>query len=400
MTSDTFTYPILVALHRVGPYHHARFLAAAEYLKAPLIILQTRPNSQEYPWDISLCDLPYTLISLKSSKKYPEEDPPPDQLNSQLFEILQRYKPQIIFTVGWADRSYLNLYQLCLTKNIPIGLISDSRADDMPRNPIKEYIKSVILSGYSSAIVAGSQSRLYLRSLGFDDDLIFQPWDVVDNKAFISSSTSNHKNVSPSLRPFLCVGRFIEEKNYPLLLESYALYQSLGGSRSLLIVGSGPLEHTVESLISTLPDPSAVTVMPFVQMSQLLDIYRNSHSLILASLKDTWGLVVNEAIASGIPVLVSNKCGCVPDLVENRVTGYTFPVGKPSALSECLFEVEALDSKSKQTMIEKAKLRLNDFSPQSFAHGLEQACEAAISNPEKPAPFQIFISSVILKVKS
>ena len=66
--------PVLVALHRVGPYHHARFQAAAEALQQPLLVLQTRPQSQEYPWNFTVDHAAYTLLSLKGGLG-PEEDP-------------------------------------------------------------------------------------------------------------------------------------------------------------------------------------------------------------------------------------------------------------------------------------------------------------------------------------
>ena len=100
--------PVLVALHRVGPYHHARFQAAAEALQQPLLVLQTRPQSQEYPWSFAVDRASYTLMSLEGGLS-PEQDPPLAAIKRQLHALLDQFCPEVLVSVGWADRAYMQL---------------------------------------------------------------------------------------------------------------------------------------------------------------------------------------------------------------------------------------------------------------------------------------------------
>ena len=117
---------VLIVLHRVGPYHHARFQAAAAALSCPLLVLQTRPESQEYPWGFVVEGAAYTLSSLEGSLS-PEQDPPQSALRHQLEELLERYQPSVIVSVGWADPAYLLLMRLAQQRSVPLVVVSDSR---------------------------------------------------------------------------------------------------------------------------------------------------------------------------------------------------------------------------------------------------------------------------------
>lgn len=368
--------PVLVALHRVGPYHHARFQAAAEALQQPLLVLQTRPQSQEYPWNFTVDHAAYTLLSLKGGLG-PEEDPPAAELKYQLHALLDQYCPEVLVTVGWADPAYLQLCCIAQQRSVPLVVVSDSRGQDSVRSPLKEWLKRQLLRGYSAGLVAGTQSRDYLEQLGMRSEAIRQPWDVVDNQRFSRLAAEAALTAPPpSKRPFLCVGRFIAEKNHALLLQAYGRYQQTGGTRPLLLVGHGPLEQEIRVACSQLPHPTSVTLAPFVQLEELGRYYGQSHALLLPSSKDTWGLVVNEAMAAGLPVIVSRACGCVQDLLANG-EGWCFPSGDHEALTGCMHEVDAQSVAERQQMVGAASHRLESFGLEAFAQSLLHSCDYA-----------------------
>ena len=120
-------------------------------------------------------------------------------------------------------------------------VVSDSRRQDSVRSSLKEWLKRQLIRGYSAGIVAGTQSRAYLRQLGMKAEAIQQPWDVVNNQRFAELAAEAMTETASNLdAPFLCVGRFIPEKNHALLLEAFSHYQSNAGMRSLLLVGMAP----------------------------------------------------------------------------------------------------------------------------------------------------------------
>ena len=386
--------PVLLALHRIGPYHHARFQAAAAQLESPLVVLETRSQSCEYPWQFSADHQDYASLQLGTAID-PEKDLPPRQLRDELNLILIRYRPKAVVTVGWADRAYLQLLQLCHKMRIPLVVISDSRHCDQPRSAIKEWLKRQLLSGYSSAVVAGKQSRDYLIKLGFPPHSIYQPWDVVDNDLFSLLSDSSRVEAQDD-QPFLCVGRLIPEKNHAVLLEAFDLYQQQGGLRPLHLVGSGPLDSELINQCQKLTDPAKVRFIPFEQLEELAQRYASACALILPSSKDTWGLVVNEAIAASLPVIVSSACGCVDDLIQDGITGWSFSTNSSQELLKCFWNVEHQSMEQRHKLVLNAQKRLEAYQPASFAVGLASACDHATKNLRSSIRSRVF-SSLICK---
>lgn len=364
---------VLLALHRIGPYHHARFVAAARQL--PLAVLETRPRSLEYPWQFQ-ADGNYPIYQLQGACD-PEQDPPTPSLERQLKGLLDQLNPAVVVSVGWADRSYQRLLLACHRKSIPLVIVSDSRERDEPRFVAKELIKSQLLRAYSAALVAGSESRAYLEGLGFPPSAIYEPWDVVDNALIEQFSV----HLPPPFPHFLCVSRLVAKKNHFGLLEAYAEYQRQGGSWGLQLVGSGPLQAALEARISALPNASCVKLQPFCQQNNLLHLYAQASAFVLSSSSDQWGLVVNEAMAAGLPCLVSSACGCVADLIEQGVTGWCFDSESPASLTALMHALEQLPSIQRLAVVAAARQRLQAYSPQRFAHGLQQAVRHALLQP-------------------
>ena len=370
--------PVLMALHRVGPYHAARLEAASVGWKHPLVVLETRPDSQEYPWLLHDEQRSYQVVRLVGALG-PEQDPPLVCMRQQLQELVSQLSPAVIVTVGWADSAYLELLRIGQQQGVPMVVISDSRNVDMHRSPWKEWIKSQLLRGYDAAVVAGTQSRHYLMKLGFSSAAIFQPWDVVDNQHFAQLAASTPAQ-SIDHQPFLCVARLIPEKNHKLLFQAYRVYQQEEGARALVLVGDGPLKPEIQRFCSDLPDPGKVLMVSFEQLESLGARYANAYALILPSHKDTWGLVVNEAMAAGVPVIVSDACGCAADLIQDGVTGWKFQADQPAGLVACLHQADQQHLDARQRMIDAAREHLADFSLDTFAQGVHQACEHAIKS--------------------
>ena len=364
---------VLLALRRIGPYHHVRFHAASKTLQ--LHVLETRPESVEYPWQFHPAG-PYAIHRL-SGQPHPEADPPADVLQPQLERLLDQLQPQAIVSVGWADRAYQQLLVLAHQRRIPVVLISDSRQRDEPRSAIKEWIKRQLLRGYSAALVAGQESRAYLTNLGFPEGAITQPWDVVDNAFFAGAAAQQ----GPRQPHFLCVSRLVSKKNLLGLLQAYATYQEQNGQWGLRLVGSGPLQPTIEAAIAQLPNPARVELLPFCQLEELGRVYGQASAFVLASSSDQWGLVVNEAMAAGLPCLVSSACGCAVDLISHGHTGWSFDPTNSAQLTELMHTAELQIPSHREAMVAAARKRLSGFSPERFAEGLLDAITQASVEP-------------------
>jgi len=364
---------VLLALHRIGPYHHARLEAASKHLD--LHGLETRPHSAEYPWQFQP-QATYSIHRLIGQHQI-EADPPLPSLRRQLQALLNEVHPQVIVIVGWADRAYQQLLVLAHQRQIPLVIVSDSRQLDEPRSVAKEWVKHQFLRGCSAGLVAGLESRSYLAGLGFPAQAIHQPWDVVDN-AFFQQSVAQAGARQPI---FLCVSRLVTKKNHQGLLEAYASYQQQGGRWGLQLVGSGPLEDLLLATISALPHPERVQLLPFCQHEELGRFYGQASAFVLASTIDQWGLVVNEAMAAGLPCLVSTACGCAVDLIEHNRTGWCFNPGLTQALTALMHTAERQTPGQRSAMLAAAKQRLEAFTLQAFVHGLLAAVDQARHQP-------------------
>lgn len=134
---------------------------------------------------------------------------------------------------------------------------------------------------------------------------------------------------------FLCVARFVPEKNLEVLIEAFARYRSRARSKrwDLVLVGYGPLREAVEARAERLGVGASVRVLGKVGYDSLPAVYGLAGAYIQPSRSESWGLAVNEAMAAGLPVLVSNRCGCASDLVAWGENGFTFGAFEVDALA-------------------------------------------------------------------
>ena len=375
---------ILFLVRRVGPYHAARFEAAGRILD--LVVIETRPGSSEYPWSTKTAARNYHLTSFRPAPE-PEAGWRGVALRDEVNCMLRAYRPDVVATSGWADPEYHATLRYCAAHEIPAIVMSDSTWQDEPRRWWKELIKRSLLGNYAAAIVAGTRSRDYLQGLGFPAAAIYQPLDVVDNRYFAEGADFARATAAPGVpRRFLCVARFIPKKNLAHLLAAYAAYVTAAGSSAwdLVLSGSGPLEPELRAQVVAAGLGDRVEFAGFVQYPQLPECYARAGALILPSLSDQWGLVVNEAMAAGLPVLVSRHCGCAPDLVRDGENGWTFDSHDQAALQAGLQRMTELSAAEWGAMSRAARAAITAYSPESFAQALAHAAARATAcGPER-----------------
>jgi glycosyltransferase involved in cell wall biosynthesis len=291
--------------------------------------------------------------------------------------------------------------QWCLRTKTPAVVMSDSTELDAPRVSWREWVKRRVVGLCSSALVAGSRHRDYLVGLGMSADQISPGYDVVDNAYFAAKAGEFREQRAEVRRQhglpenyFIASARFIGKKNLPRLIEAYARYRELAADSALrappsslwdlVLLGDGPLRSDLCRLISDLRLQSFVTLPGFKQYPALPAYYGCANAFIHASTTDQWGLVVNEAMASGLPVLVSNRCGCAPDLVQEGVNGFIFDPGNVDALAQLMFRISAFNFPLSRFGAESGRI-ITNWGPERFAAGLKSAAEQALRAGPKPA---------------
>jgi glycosyltransferase involved in cell wall biosynthesis len=223
----------------------------------------------------------------------------------------------------------------------------------------------------------------YLRFRGLREDKIYTAVNAVDNDLFASGAACARRNAAQLRtelrlpdRYFLFAGRLVREKGVFELLSAYAKLN--GGLREqvgLVFVGDGAARQALEAESFGIT-PGTIKFAGFAQREQLAAYYALAEMLILPTYTDTWGLVVNEAMACGLPVILSEAAGCGADLVTENWNGRIVPPKDVEALASA---VGALASQTDQLamMSVNSKNRIIEYSPGEWCRGIVSMLEAA-----------------------
>ena len=382
------TPAVAVVFHHIGPYHHARLNAAAARLSVTGIEWSAKAHDA---WGTAESAARYQKVSLlpEATDHYPDKA----ELLRAFSSVLERTNPEVVAVNGWNNFGSGIAANCCSARGIPMVVMSESSRQDERRSQWKEAIKSRIVSLYSAALVGGQRHAEYLVELGMSRERIFAGYDVVDNDYFErraaairnSQSEIRDKRALPE-NYFLASARFVEKKNLPRLIEGYAKYrcraQTTGNATwDLVLLGDGPLRETLRSQLSSLNLNEHVHLPGFMPYDELPGYYGLAKAFVHASATEQWGLVVNEAVASGLPVVVSERCGCVPELVQGN--GFTFNPFDGQELAERLLKMASLSDEERKVLSDASYRIAVNFAPQSFGTGLERAVELAVSQPRK-----------------
>lgn len=378
---------VAVIFDRFGPYHVARLKAASKLMD--ILPIEVSAKTIEYEWDevqdsglqnrVTLFhDKASSVISAKSIK-------------DALAACLGLAKPDVVAINGWYDTAALTALLWCRQNRIPSIVMSDSTAIDSKRSVWKEFIKASIVREFDCGFVAGIRHADYLQNLGISKENIFFGYDVVDNNYFDihASKIRDEKSVWQNRkclpeRFFLVVSRFIEKKNLPFIINAYNRYYNEAGTAAwhLCILGDGPQKQELYSLTTKLGLSNVIHFEGFKQYNELPVYFGLASVFVHASTSEQWGLVVNEAMASGLPVIVSERCGCVPELVDPGINGYTFNPFNEKSLTDTMLLI-ANTNQDISIMGEESKKKIAAFNPLTFGQGLFEAAECAVRKPKR-----------------
>lgn len=364
---------LLFIVEKIGPYHNSRFNYLSKAKEFKIFVIETNTKSKTYLWEEEK-DANYIIYKLKKNQKGYLKFA---DINNQVTQILSQSNPQIIFITGWYEKTHHFLIYKSYFRKIPIVILSDSRYRDDKRIFYKEFIKRILLKSFSSGIVAGKESTDYLIKLNFKKSAIFRPYNVVDNNYFLKPCTTN-KNIYSNY--LLCIARFIKVKNYKNLLRGFEIYKEKGGNLNLLIIGSGPEEKLIKEIKNKSKYSNYIFLESWKKTSLLPQYYKEAKATVLASTKETWGLVINESMASGTPCIVSKNCGCYLDLIKEGETGWGFDPNDEIELSNVFLKVEKINQIDLRKIKKNIKSKINKFSLDNFKHAVEEAIENSLNN--------------------
>lgn len=326
-------------------------------------------------WDIPLLEgYDYTMVQNIST--HPGSHHFKGIINPTLINDIESWGADAVLVFGWSFVSHLKCIRY-FHKKIPVYFRGDSTMLNESKSGLKYFIKKIFLNWVynfvDTAFYVGSANKdYYLACKVKESSLVFAP-HAIDNKRFEKESSSNNRiewGISPTDFVFLYAGKFEKVKNISLLLRAFSQLNS--DNAYLLLVGNGPLESEIDSMIKQfdLKIQNRIKIVGFVNQNSMPAIYNAADVYVLPSFSETWGLSVNEAMASSLPVIVSDRCGCCKDLVIESVTGYVFNSNHLASLTSCMQKIIVNNNLTKR-MGENAHQHIQGWSFNNIANAIE-----------------------------
>jgi glycosyltransferase involved in cell wall biosynthesis len=342
----------------------------------------------EFEWDVPLTD-GYAHRWLKNVAPKPGlQDGGTDC--PELRSLITRSNFDAVLVCGWNHTCYRQAIFAAWKSGLPLLCRGDSQLPSR-RSLVKRALKyipyRVLLPRFAGHLVVGQRNRAYLRHYGVPESRFFSSPHCVDTEFFarradeaISSGAClklrSDWGVPDHARVLLFAGKFIPKKRPQDFVEACVRLMSSpeGESVHAVLVGDGPLGKVLESAAA--PMRKRIHFAGFQNQSALPACYGAADALVLPSTpEETWGLVVNEAFACGIPAVVSDAAGCAPDLIAEGRTGFTYPCGDVQALTSALARV--LELRNDSQLPESLAAKTGAHSVAAAAAGVDEALAAA-----------------------
>lgn len=343
---------ILCIWDRMGDYHRAR-IQALRTINPNVITADLGSLDKLYEWKSEEVESHFLL----SNKKVDEFD---------LFKRIKKFrkilKEENVNTVAIAGYGRLDYLLMMLWSRIKGKRVILFVESWYSRGLLVDRFKGIMIGRFAHAYFAsGKRARQHLiNNLKINPIKIREGYSTVDNQHF-SNPLPDY-----TINTLLCVARFSPEKNLLLLVEIF-LKSKLSKTWNLNIIGGGPQEHELRTLSS---ESNNINIINWQDYQNLPERYHNASAFVLPSLFEPWGLVVNEAMAAGLPIINSEQCGCMPDLVDEK-NGITFNAEEQDSMLQAFNQWSQLTEHDLGSMGKVSLSRIASFSTESWASTLQ-----------------------------
>lgn len=344
--------------NNIGPYYYYMFDALSRSaLSLTVYIIKSR-GGEPRPWPEYMKKIYWDQICLDNNRK--------------ILKYLKLRSPDIVFIAG-SERAYIYAALWAKFRGIPSVLVSDTPSLREPNKGIKEKAKNIIINNlFSAMFVPGKRHLAHRTSQGFPPNRIWQGVYVTNNNHFRSPSKFYPLPTGFPEKFFLTVSRLSSEKNITTFLKAFEKYYEKGGNWGLVICGSGPQEAELKkSVPNNLKD--VIYYTGWVGYDDLPNLYARASCFVLPSIWEPWGVVVNEAMAAGLPILLSKNCGCAEDLCQAGINGFLFDPLNDEGLSELMLFIASNEMELK-SMGEASRKIIADYTPEKWSDTVMEIC--------------------------
>ena len=264
----------------------------------------------------------------------------------QIQEIFERFQPHFAVINGYVGVEQTFAIRYCQKHRIGYAIESDTPLH-IPSSKIKaflkkQYLKTLLRGDLTFGFAGGSLQRDNFLYYGMAENrALVMPMCISEDRllkekaSLPSKQALKEKYGLQDKKVFLFVGRLTEVKNVSLLIKSFAALKKQREDIALALVGDGDLREELTALVKVLDCPD-IHFFGYVGFPQNVEFYKLADVFVLPSLHEPWGLVVNEAMIMGLPVIVSSKVGCRKDLVAQGENGLIFEDGDESGLTKAM----------------------------------------------------------------
>jgi 1,2-diacylglycerol 3-alpha-glucosyltransferase len=369
---------VVVIWQRFGPYHLARLRGASDAVRSDdwRVVGVEVAGHDHYNW------IAATDSSVERHTLFPDENYSrlaPRRIRKQVGRVLTQLDPDAVCINGWSVPEAAAALRWCRSSRVPAILMSETF--ESSANLLKRTVKRWRVASCQSAIVGGDLQARYLETLGLDRSRMALGYDVVDNIHFSTPRRHSPSWSEPvkATRYFFANTRFLERKGIDDLLRAYARYRELGSALPgaaepwrLVISGSGEMERPWKMLSSRLGIAQFVQWPGFIQYADLPAAYQSAGAFVHPARREPWGLVVNEAAAAGLPLLIGHRVGAAFELLRDGENGFLIDPDNLESFARRLLYVADLSDDERASMGRRSKQLVSAFGPERFGHALRE----------------------------
>jgi glycosyltransferase involved in cell wall biosynthesis len=380
---------VLIVHNIMAPYRFPLFKELANHREIDLTVWFMSRSAKNRMWSVFESNLGFKYNVLPGvALNYLSRDLFTYTLNYTFPWRYATHKFDVMISAGWLDFSCQagSFISKLLSRRFVLWSESTSYEPSLKRSLAAPLVKKIVGSA-DACIAVGTRSKDYLLSLGARKQNVFTAYSTVDVDLFRQvSAAARPRRLQHRLalgidrqRVILYCGQFIERKGLRHLVNGFALIKREYDDVALVLIGYGPERSELLAQIREL-GLQDVHVIEHVEVADMPKMYALADIFVLPSIEETWGLVVNEAMACGLPIICSDRVGSSVDLVRNGENGYIVPAGDPASIAErALILLNNIDLLTRFSSC-SAK-RIMDFTPQRAADVFVDAVQLAMARP-------------------
>lgn len=359
----------------IPPYRKALFLALSKQVDHVRVFVST-PMERNRHWSVDWSGLDVIAqktITLPARWRHPAGFAERLSIHLPIDTLpqLNRFRPHVVVSGEMGFRTFLAIvYRLFRPKSRLIVWADVSESSERGRGWLRTALRRMMHRVVDSFIVNGASGRRYLRSFGVSEEKIAVVPSTVDVSLFTAAPLERASN------RLLFVGQLIERKGlleFAEVLREWALKHP-DRQVEWEIAGDGPLRAKLERFL--LPANVRMILTGPKPYSDMLEIYARASVFVLPTKAESWGLVVNEAMAAGLPVLGSIESQAVEELVTDNVNGWTFRANDKASMYHALDACLNTPPARLMQMREAARQRASALSPDAVARDMYRAIKA------------------------